>query len=129
MCSMKFKSGDCRLIQLLGYFKRRHYFTILAVCFGSLSCWKTQLLLSIKFWTYECKFLCNISKNPNRFILPSINTILSIPNTLVESQTYTSSTAFISWNQTFCFQAGGFFFAEYYMPIITKNITLSLISK
>ncbi len=58
---------------------RSHSFVILAVCLGSLSCWKVNLRLSLKSWALWRRFLSRISLYLAAFIFPSIATSRPVP--------------------------------------------------
>ncbi len=62
-CSIEFKSGlwlgHSRTFTELS---RSHSCVILAVCLGSLSCWKVNLLPSLRFWMLWTRFSLRLSQ-------------------------------------------------------------------
>ncbi len=54
-------------------------FVILAVCLGSLSCWKVNLRPSLRSWALWRRFLSRISLYLAAFIFPSIATSRPVP--------------------------------------------------
>ncbi len=79
-CSIGFKSGLC-----LGHSRTvtellwSHSFVILAVCLGSLSCWKVNLRPSLRSWALWRRFSSRISLYLAAFIFPSIATSRPVP--------------------------------------------------
>ncbi len=79
-CSIGFKSG-----LWLGHSKTvtellwSHSFVILAVCLGSLSCWKVNLRPSLRSWALWRRFWSRISLYLAAFIFPSIATSRPVP--------------------------------------------------
>ncbi len=74
-CSIGFKSGlwlghSRTVTELLG----SHSFVFLAVCLGSLSCWKVNLRPSLRSWALWRRFSSRISLYLAAFIFPSIAT-------------------------------------------------------
>ena len=61
-------------------FWSNQFFTIRAVCFGSLSCWNHQSLAMFNFFVDCNKFFCNISRYSSPVMFPSINTKLPTPD-------------------------------------------------
>ncbi len=74
-CSIGFKSGlwlgHSRTVTELLW---SHSFVILAVCLGSLSCWKVNLRPSLRSWALWRRFSSRISLYLASFIFPSIAT-------------------------------------------------------
>ncbi len=74
-CSIGFKSGlwlgHSRTVTELLW---SHSFVILAVCLGSLSCWKVNLRPSLRSWALWRRFSSRISLYLAAFIFPSIAT-------------------------------------------------------
>ncbi len=56
-----------------------HSFVILAVCLGSLSCWKVNLRPSLRSWALWRRFSSRISLYLAAFIFPSIATSRPVP--------------------------------------------------
>ncbi len=56
-----------------------HSFVILAVCLGSLSCWKVNLWPSLRSWALWRRFSSRISLYLAAFIFPSIATSRPVP--------------------------------------------------
>ncbi len=56
-----------------------HSFVILAVCLGSLSCWKVNLRPSLRSWVLWRRFSSRISLYLAAFIFPSIATSRPVP--------------------------------------------------
>ncbi len=79
-CSIGFKSGlwlgHSRTVTELLW---SHSFVILAVCLGSLSCWKVNLRPSLRSWALWRRFLSRISLYLATFIFPSIATSHPVP--------------------------------------------------
>ncbi len=79
-CSSGFKSGlwlgHSRTVTELLW---SHSFVILAVCLGSLSCWKVNLRPSLRSWALWRRFSSRISLYPAAFIFPSIATSRPVP--------------------------------------------------
>ncbi len=79
-CSIGFKSGlwlgHSRTVTELLW---SHSFVILAVCLGSLSCWKVNLRPSLRSWALWRRFSSRISLYLAAFIFPSIATSLPVP--------------------------------------------------
>ncbi len=79
-CSIGFKSGlwldHSRTVTELLW---RHSFVILAVCLGSLSCWKVNLRPSLRSWALWRRFSSRISLYLAPFIFPSIATSRPVP--------------------------------------------------
>ncbi len=79
-CSIGFKSGlwlgHSRTVTELLW---SHSFVILAVCLGSLSCWKVNLRPSLRSWALWRRFSSRISLYLPAFIFPSIATSRPIP--------------------------------------------------
>ena len=79
-CSIGFKSGlwlgHSRTFTELFW---NHSFVILAVCLGSLSCWKVNLRPILRSWTLWKRFLSRISMYLAVFIFPSIETSHPVP--------------------------------------------------
>ncbi len=78
-CSIGFKSGlwlgHSRTVTELLW---SHSFVILAVCLGSLSCWKVNLRPSLRSWALCRRFSSRISLYLAAFIFPSIAIVLSL---------------------------------------------------
>ncbi|XP_075931719.1 gamma-aminobutyric acid receptor-associated protein-like 2 isoform X2 [Anarhichas minor] len=81
-CSIGFKSGlwlgHSRTFTELS---RSHSFVILAVCLGSLSCWKMNLHPSLRSRALWSRFSSRMSLYIAAFIFPSILTSLPVPAT------------------------------------------------
>ncbi len=79
-CSIGFKSGlwlgHSRTVTELLW---SHSFVILAVCLGSLSCWKVNLRPSLRSWALWRRFSSRISLYLAAFIFPSIATSRPVP--------------------------------------------------
>ncbi len=79
-CSIGFKSGlwlgHSRTVTELLW---SHSFVILAVCLGSLSCWKVNLRPSLRSWALWRRFSSRISLYLTAFIFPSIATSRPVP--------------------------------------------------
>ncbi len=79
-CSIGFKSGlwlgHSRTVTELLW---SHSFVILAVCLGSLSCWKVNLWPSMRSWALWRRFSSRISLYLAAFIFPSIATSRPVP--------------------------------------------------
>ncbi len=79
-CSIGFKSGlwlgHSRTVTELLW---SHSFVILAVCLGSLSCWKVNLRPSLMSWALWRRFSSRISLYLAAFIFPSIATSRPVP--------------------------------------------------
>ncbi len=79
-CSIGFKSGlwlgHSRTVTELLW---SHSFVILAVCLGSLSCWKVNLWPSLRSWALWRRFSSRISLYLAAFIFPSIATSRPVP--------------------------------------------------
>ncbi len=79
-CSIGFKSGlwlgHSRTVTELLW---SHSFVILAVCLGSLSCWKVNLWPSLRSWALWRRFSSRISLYLATFIFPSIATSRPVP--------------------------------------------------
>ncbi len=79
-CSIGFKSGlwlgHSRTVTELLW---SHSFVILAVCLGSLSCWKVNLRPSLRSWALWRRFSSRISLYLAAFIIPSIATSRPVP--------------------------------------------------
>ncbi len=79
-CSIGFKSGlwlgHSRTVTELLW---SHSFIILAVCLGSLSCWKVNLRPSLRSWALWRRFSSRISLYLAAFIFPSIATSRPVP--------------------------------------------------
>ncbi len=79
-CSIGFKSGlwpgHSRTVTELLW---SHSFVILAVCLGSLSCWKVNLRPSLRSWALWRRFSSRISLYLTAFIFPSIVTSRPVP--------------------------------------------------
>ncbi len=79
-CSIGFKSGlwlgHSRTVTELLW---SHSFVILAVCLGSLSCWKVNLRPSLRSWALWRRFSSRISLYLAAFIFPSIATGRPVP--------------------------------------------------
>ncbi len=79
-CSIGFKSGlwlgHSRTVTELLW---SHSFVILAVCLGSLSCWKVNLRPSLRSWALWIRFSSRISLYLAAFIFPSIATSRPVP--------------------------------------------------
>ena len=79
-CSIGFKSGfwlgHSRTFRDLS---QSHSCIILAVCLGSLSCWKVNLHPSLRSWELWSRLSSRISLYFAPFIFPLILTILSVP--------------------------------------------------
>ncbi len=79
-CSIGFKSGlwlgHSRTVTELLW---SHSFVILAVCLGSLSCWKVNLRPSLRSWALWRRFSSRISLYLAAFIFPSIATRRPVP--------------------------------------------------
>ncbi len=79
-CSIGFKSGlwlgHSRTVTELLW---SHFFVILAVCLGSLSCWKVNLRPSLRSWALWRRFSSRISLYLAAFIFPSIATSRPVP--------------------------------------------------
>ncbi len=79
-CSIGFKSGlwlgHSRTVMELLW---SHSFVILAVCLGSLSCWKVNLRPSLRSWALWRRFSSRISLYLAAFIFPSIATSRPVP--------------------------------------------------
>ncbi len=79
-CSIGFKSGlwlgHSRTVTELLW---SHSFVILAVCLGSLSCWKVNLRPSLRSWALWRRFSSRISLYSAAFIFPSIATSRPVP--------------------------------------------------
>ncbi len=76
-CSIGFKSGlwlgHSRTVTELLW---SHSFVILAVCLGSLSCWKVNLRPSLRSWALWRRFSSRMSLYLAAFIFPSIATVV-----------------------------------------------------
>ncbi len=79
-CSIEFKSGlwlgHSRTVTELLW---SHSFIILAVCLGSLSCWKVNLRPTLRSWALWRRFSSRISLYLAAFIFPSIATSRPVP--------------------------------------------------
>ncbi len=79
-CSIGFKSGlwlgHSRTVTELLW---SHSFVILAVCLGSLSCWKVNLRPSLRSWALWRRFSSRISLYLAAFIFPSTATSRPVP--------------------------------------------------
>ena len=79
-CSIGFRSGlwlgQSRMVTELF---RSHSFVILAVCLGSLSCWKVNLQPSLRSRALWKRFSSRISLYLAAFIVPSIATSGPVP--------------------------------------------------
>ncbi len=79
-CSIGFKSGlwlgHSRTVTELLW---SHSFVILAVCLGSLSCWKVNLRPSLRSWALWRRFSSRISLYLAAFIFPLITTRRPVP--------------------------------------------------
>ncbi len=79
-CSIGFKSGlwlgHSRTVTELLW---SHSFIILAVCLGSLSCWKVNLQPGLRSWALWRRFSSRISLYLAAFIFPSIATSRPVP--------------------------------------------------
>ncbi|KAK6291199.1 hypothetical protein J4Q44_G00383970 [Coregonus suidteri] len=79
-CSIGFRSGDwLGHSRTLRCFLRSHSLVDLAVCFGSLSCWKTQPRPIINALTEGRRLLAKISRYMAPSILPSIRCSRPVP--------------------------------------------------
>lgn len=81
--STGFKSGDILgQVIVFTFFFFRNSFVILAMCFGSLSCWNIPLLPS--FWRLRVILSASILVYPQAFMVPSINVISPTPFALMQ---------------------------------------------
>ena len=79
-CSIGFKSGlwqGCS--RTFRDLSRSHCCVVLAVCLGSLSCWKVNLHPSRRTWALWSRFSSRITLYFALFIFPSILTSLPVP--------------------------------------------------
>ena len=81
-CSIGFKSGDILFLVVVSTFFFFRNLCVLAVCFGSLSCWNNPLLPS--FWRLRVIFSASILVYPQAFMVPSLNVISPTPLTLMQ---------------------------------------------
>ncbi len=127
-CSIGFKSGlwlgHSRTVTELLW---SHSFVILAVCLGSLSCWKVNLRPSLRSWALWWRFSSRISLYLAAFIFPSIATSRPVPAAEKPPQHDAATTTLHCWDCIGQAMSSAWFSPHIPLRIKAKKFYLGLI--
>ncbi len=127
-CSIGFKSGlwlgHSRTVTELLW---SHSFVILAVCLGSLSCWKVNLRPSLRSWALWRRFSSRISLYLAAFIFPSIATSRPVPAAEKHPTAWCCTTMLHCWDCIGQVMSSAWFSPHIPLRIKAKKFYLGLI--